>query len=392
MTASAPSLFTDEFFQNPYPALAHLRDAAPVHCVESEPRRVWLISRYADVRAAMSDPRLSRDYRWTLPPEQRESAPQPFEMMIITDPPEHTRLRRLVAKVFTPKRMEELRPRVVEIAADLIAALPDEGEVDILSSYASMLPVLVICELLGVSAEDRDRFMVWSNAMVDQTSMEESQAAGMNLAIYFNELIAAKREQPDDALISALIAESDDDRLSHDELIAMSMMLLLAGHETTVGLISSGLLALLTHPTERERIVAHPELMASAVEEFLRWESPIHTGAPFFTKEPVEYSGVTIPAGEEVKLCIGAANRDRAQFPDADELNLDAAGAGHIAFSYGIHFCLGAHLARVEGQEAIRALLVARPDMRLAVEPSALVYRRSTIARVLKALPVKLGA
>jgi hypothetical protein len=391
MTTAEHPLFEGDFFQDPYPAWAELREAAPVHCLERPEGRMWLVSRYADVRAALADPRLSRDSRWTLPPEERATADRGFPMMIIMDPPEHTRLRRLVSKVFTTRRMEDLRPGVKRLIDELLAALPATGEVDLMAAYASPLPVLVICELLGVPPEDHEVFASWSNAMVDQVSAAESEAAGMNLYLYFDELIAVKREKPDAGLISALVADADEDRLSHDELIAMSIMLLIAGHETTVNLISSGLLALLTHPAQRERLYEDPDLVPAAVEEFLRWESPIHTGAPFYTTEAVEYSGVTIPAGEQVKLCLAAANRDPARFEDAEELSVDRSAAGHLAFAHGVHHCLGAQLARVEGQEAIRSMLLARPDVQLAVDPARLVYRQSMVARGLTSLPVRLG-
>ena len=391
MTAIEHPLFEGEFFQDPYPAWAELREAAPVHCLERPEGRMWLVSRYADVRAALADSRLSRDARWTLPPEERAAADRGFQMMIIMDPPEHTRLRRLVSTVFTTRRMEELRPRVRHLIDELLAALPASGEVDIMAAYATPLPVLVICELLGVPPEDQERFAVWSTAIVDEVGAAESEAAGMNLYMYFNDLIAGKRETPDAGLISALIADSDEERLSHEELIAMSMMLLIAGHETTVNLISSGLLALLTHPAQRERLREQPDLLPAAIEEFLRWESPIHTGAPFYTTEAVEYSGVTIPAGEQVKLCLAAANHDRERFADAEELSLDRSASGHLAFAHGLHHCLGAQLARVEGQEAIGAILRARPDMQLAVDPSELVYRKSMVARGLTSLPVRFG-
>ena len=231
-------LFDGAFWRDPYPAYAELRAESPVRRVERADGVVWLLSRYADVRAALADPRLSKDWRYTLPPEQRAGQPgTPIPMMILMDPPEHTRLRKLVSRVFTLRRMEALRPRVREVAAELIAELPSRGPVDLMPGYALLLPVLVICELLGVPAEDRDEFVAWSNAMVDGTDEMESAT---KLHGYLSTLIEAKREHPDDGLISALIADADDDRLSHEELVAMAMMLLIAGHETTVNLSATG--------------------------------------------------------------------------------------------------------------------------------------------------------
>lgn len=395
MTATL-DLFEGAFWSDPYPAYAGLLAEHPVREVRMGDGEVWFLSRYADVRAALADQRLSKDWRYTLPVEQRaEHAAAVLPMMILMDPPEHTRLRKLVSRAFTLRRMEGLRPRVAEIAGELIDDLPADRPVDVMAHYAFMLPVLVICELLGVPAEDRDEFAAWSNAMVDSADRTEGNPheASAKLYGYLSELIARKREHPDDALISALIQEADDgDRLSEPELVAMAMMLLVAGHETTVNLIGNGLLALLTHPDQRARLSERPELIDSAVEEFLRWDSPVHTTPARFSTEDVEYSGVTIPAGSVVVLSLAAANRDDRRIDGPDELRIDRDAAGHVAFGHGLHHCLGAQLARIEGQEAIGALLARRPDLALGVDVDDLVHRRSTLVRGLKHMPVVLGA
>lgn len=389
MTATL-ELFDGAFWRDPYPAYTQLRDDAPVRRIERADGVVWLITRYADVKAALVDPRLSKDWRYTLPPEQRAAQPAtPIPMMILMDPPGHTRLRKLVSRVFTVRRMEALRPRVEQVAAELIDGLPEGATVDIMASYAFMLPVLVICELLGVPPTDRDEFAAWSNAMVDD--QDASMAAATALHGYLSELIEAKRTHPDDALISALIQDAADDRLTHEELVAMAMMLLIAGHETTINLIGNGLLALLTHPDQLDLLRRRPELLPSAVEEFLRWDSPVHSTPARFAAEDVEYAGVTIPAGSVVILSLAAANRDPARFDDPELLRVDRDAAGHAAFGHGLHHCLGAQLARIEGQEAIGTLLRARPDITLAVDPADLVYRQSTLIRGLRTLPVTLG-
>jgi cytochrome P450 len=290
------------------------------------------------------------------------------------------------------RRMEELRPRVAQIATGLLDALPPAGRVDIMAEYAFLLPVFVICELLGVPAEDRDVFAALSNTMVDDSTQDESMAAMGELGRYLTELVERKRQQPDDALISALIEVAEDgDRLSQEELVAMAMLLLIAGHETTVNLIGNGLLALLTHPEQRALLRDRPELLPSAVEEFLRWDSPVHSTPVRFAAEDVEYSGVTIPAGSVVTLSLAAANRDPGRFADAAELRIDRDAAGHVAFGHGLHHCLGAQLARIEGQEALGLLLARRPELSLAVDPLELLYRRSLLIRGLKELPVELG-
>lgn len=392
MTATV-ELFEGAFWRDPHPAYAALRSGDPVCRVQTPDGPVWMLFRHADVRAALADPRLSKDWRFTLPPEARAGqSATPIPMMILMDPPGHTRLRKLVSRAFTVRRMEELRPRVAEFAHRLLDDLPATGRVDLLSAYAQPLPVLVICELLGVPAEDREDFAAWSNVMVDSSTQDESTAASMKLHAYLSTLIDAKRVNPDGALISGLIEVADEgDRLSAEELVAMAMLLLIAGHETTVNLIGNGVLALLTHPAQRGLLRERPELLPSAVEEFLRWDSPVHSAPVRFAAEDVEYSGVRIPAGSVVSLSLAAANRD-TRFPAADELRVERDASGHTAFGHGLHHCLGAQLARIEAQEAVGALLERRPDLALAVDADELAYRRSTLIRGLRELPVELGA
>ncbi|MHA6626228.1 cytochrome P450 family protein [Pseudonocardia sichuanensis] len=392
MTATL-ELFDGAFWRDPYPAYAALRADEPVREVQRPDGTVWLISRYADVRAALADPRLSKDWRYTLPPEQRASMPAtPIPMMILMDPPEHTRLRKLVSRSFTLRRMEELRPRVEEIAGELLDALPPAGRVDLMAEYAFLLPVFVICELLGVPKEDRDEFASWSRTMVDESAQGDAQAASAAMHSYLGNLVEAKRARPDGGLLSALVEVAEDgDRLSQEELVAMGMMLLIAGHETTVNLIGNGVLALLTHPGQRALLQERPDLLPAAVEEFLRWDSPVHSAPVRFAAEDVEYSGVTIPAGAVVTLSLAAANRDAGRFDDAEELRVDRDAGGHVAFGHGLHHCLGAQLARIEGQEAIAALLARRPELELGVDAQELVHRRSTLIRGLTELPVELG-
>jgi cytochrome P450 len=241
-----------------------------------------------------------------------------------------------------------------------------------------------------VPAADRDAFAAWSNAMVDEQTQDASMTAAATMHGYLSELIETKRRQPDDALISALIEDADDDRLSPEELVAMTMMLLIAGHETTVNLIGNGLLALLTHPGQLDLLRRRPELLPAAVEELLRWDSPVHSTPARFAAQDVEYAGVTIPTGSVVILSLAAANRDPARFDDPAALRIDRDDASHAAFGHGLHHCLGAQLARIEGQEAIGALLRARPDITLDADPADLRYRHSNLIRGLRTLPVRL--
>jgi hypothetical protein len=385
-------LFEGEFWTDPYPIYDALREGEPVRRVASPDGPVWMLFRHADVRAALADPRLSKDWRHTLPADQREGQPgAPIPMMILLDPPEHTRLRKLVSRAFTARRMEDLRPRVAEIAERLLDELPAD-RVDLMAQYAFPLPVFVICELLGVPAEDRDRFAAWSNAMVDQSTPEETNTAMTQLYGYLAELVERRRAEPDGALISGLIEVADEgDRLSQDELVAMAMLLLVAGHETTVNLIGNAVLALLTHPDQRALLRERPDLLAGAVEEVLRWDSPVHSTPARFAAEDVEYSGVTIPAGSVVLLSLASANRDDERFDDAERLRIDRDATGHTAFGHGLHHCLGAQLARIEGQEAVGALLRRFPDLALDAPVEELLHRRSTLVRGLRALPVRPG-
>lgn len=387
-------LFTGGFWSDPYPAYAALRDSEPVRKLALPDGEMWLLTRHADVREAFVDPRLSKDWRHTLPEEQRADMPAaPTPMMILMDPPDHTRLRKLVSRSFTVRRMSELQPRVEEIAADLLARMPEDGTVDLMREYAFLVPVQVICELLGVPAEDRDDFSAWSSVLVDDSPADDKNAAMGKLYGYLSELITRKRTEPDDALLSSLIevSDTDGDRLSEEELVAMAVMLLIAGHETTVNLIGNAVLALLTHPDELARLQADPSLITSAVEEFLRFDSPVAQAPIRFTAEEVTYSGVTIPAGEMVMLGLAAANRDADWVERPDELDLGRDTSGGVFFGHGVHFCLGAQLARIEGRVAVGKLVADRPDLTLAVDPSALTHRQSTLVRGLTSMPVTPG-
>ncbi|GAA1690791.1 cytochrome P450 [Fodinicola feengrottensis] len=399
VTEPAAELFSDSYWKNPYPTYDFLRAEQPVHeATLPEGGTAWLVTRYEDVKAAFLDARLSKDYRWTLPEEMRAAAPIANvgggAMMILTDPPDHTRLRKLVVKAFTVRRINGLRPGVEAIAERLLDELSShvvDGRVDLLDHYAVSLPVEVICELLGVPAADRPSFSAWSATMVDENPQSDKHEAGANLGAYLSELIERKRAEPDGALLSALIEVSDSgDRLSPGELVAMAMMLLIAGHETTANLIGNGMLGLLTHPEQRDRLLADPALLPAAVEEFLRWDSPVHNAPIRFAAEDVRIGDAVIPAGAMVILSTGSANRDSDKFADPSRLDPDRDTSGHLSFGHGLHFCLGASLARMEGQVAIGALLRRFPAISLAVPAQDLLHRRSTLVHGLRELPVHL--
>src|SRR2546428_6436627 len=317
--------------------------------------------------------------------------------MLVRDPPDHTRLRSLVNKAFTPRVVEALRPHIQDIVDGLLKNVAGQGSMDLVEDFAYPIPVIVICEMLGVPVEDRERFKEWGLAIArgldtillppDSDVPQRSAAARHALGEYFRALIAERRASPRGDLLSALIAaEEAGDKLSEDELLATCILLLVAGHETTVNLIGNGTLALLRHPHELRRLRESPGLIASAVEELLRYDGPVQRTARI-PSEDVTIGGRTIGKGEMVLPFIGAADRDPAQFPDPDRLDLARTDNRHIAFGWGMHFCLGAPLARVEGQIAIDALVRRLPKLELVTDEPE--YRESLTLRGLKTLQVR---
>jgi cytochrome P450 len=402
-TAPAEQLDND-FYQHPLAYFARMREEGPVTPVLMPyGDRVWMVTRYADVRAALADPRLYKDWAGKLAGPDwvpNEVTSYLSAHLLNADPPDHTRLRKLVTKAFTSRRVAGLRPRVEAITAsllDAVAARFAAGEaVDLIEAFAFPLPVTVICELLGVPARDQDQFREWSHATVT-SEPGAFRGAGAAIFRYFTTLVAAKRTAladgtgPADDMVSALIdARDSGDSLDERELIAMLFLLLIAGHETTTNLIASGTLALLASPGEFARLRADPSLLPGATEELLRYANPLNHATERFTLEPVEIGGVTIPAREWVVLATSSANHDPGRFPGADRLDVGRDAGGHMAFGHGIHYCLGAPLARLEGEVAFGALLSRFPGLSLAADPSSLRWRRSSLIHGLETLPVRL--
>jgi cytochrome P450 len=374
--------------------LRESRPVAPVHLPGHG--RAWMVTRYADVRMALTDPRLARDiHRWPGGGRTRPSEATGInDHMLHCDPPDHTRLRRLVQKPFAARRAA-LRPRAEEIAAGLLDELAarDGDVIDLLDRYARPLPIAVICELLGVPVADREWIRDTVYAYDERTEHERVER---ELAAYFTELIAAKRAEPGDDLVSALVLARDDaggagNTLTGDELLGTVFLLVMAGFDTTVNLIASGTLALLTHPGELARLRADPSLLLAAVEELLRFTSPVNHANDRFTTEDVPIGGVNIPAGEWVFPAISSADRDPAQFPGADRLDLSRDTSGHVAFGHGVHHCLGAPLARMEAEVALGALLARFPGLSLAVPAAELRWRPVSLMNGLESLPVRLA-
>lgn len=392
------TVLSGDFIQDPYQLYDRLRARHPVAPV-TLPRglRVWLVTRFADVRTALADQRLSKDYQRmsTLVRQRLPHGTEPAfasalaAHMLNTDPPDHDRLRKLVNAAFTTRRVRDLRPRVVEIAGRLLDDIGSAEKIDLMASFAFPLPVTVICELLGVPEPDRDAFRHWSNTMLSTQAIEQVRAASEAMTTYLTDLVAAKRANPGEDMLSALVQTHDaGDRLSETELISMAFLLLVAGHETTVNLIGNGTLALLRNPDQLAALRADRSSLPGAVEEFLRYEGPVNLATLRCTSQPVELSGVRIPADEFVMVSLASANRDPERYPDPDRLDVRRDTAGHLAFGHGVHYCLGAPLARLEGEIAFGALLDRYEHIELAIPPERLRWRSSAILRGLEELPL----
>ncbi|APU43867.1 MULTISPECIES: cytochrome P450 family protein [unclassified Streptomyces] len=375
-----------EFVADPFPLYGKLREDGPVRrVVVAGGLDAWLVTRYEEGLAALSDPRLSSDVRDAsdprllaqLPATERESM---MSNMLRSDPPDHTRLRRLVSKAFTARRVAQMRPRIQTLTDRLLDAVTPAGRADLVADLALPLPVAVIGELLGVPVDDQHDFQRWTDRMIARGAEPPDPAvvdeAWRHMRAYVTDLIRDKRAHPGDDLLSGLVTARDEEqRLSEDELIAMVFLLLAAGYITTVNLISGGIAILLAHPRQLDLLRSDPELLGSAVEEFLRYDGPVSPGIARFAREDVEIAGVTVPRGATVLIATAIADRDPARFPESDRLDITRQDNAHLAFGHGVHYCMGAPLARLEGQIAIGTALRRLPGLALAVEPDEIRWR-----------------
>ncbi|MFF4544390.1 cytochrome P450 [Streptomyces sp. NPDC001435] len=382
----------DGLIDHPYDVYARLRDSAPVHRITGpDGTPAWLVTRYEDVRAALGDPRLSLDKAHATAGTYKGFALPPAldANLLNMDPPDHTRIRRLVSRAFTPRRVEHLREPIRRTADRLLDGFGPHGTIDLVAAYAAPLPITVICDLLGIPDEHRLDFRVWTDTLVapDPARPGAGREAVVAMLDHLTRLLADKRAEPADDLLSDLIAVRDEgDRLTEDELMSLAFLILFAGYENTVQLIGNAVLALLRHPEQLAALRKDPAQLPAAVEEFARYEGPALFGIRRFPTEDVTIGGVTVPAGETVWVSLSAANRDPARFPDPDRLDLGRDASGHLALGQGIHYCLGAPLARAETEIAVGALLERFPDLALADED--IRWRPSLRARGLLALPV----
>ena len=393
--------FLPEHRADPYPLYHALRSRAPVYF--SPVLRVWVLTRYADIVRVLQDPLFSSDRSQgplfrrlrlmsRLPPDLGRAISRSLLML---DPPDHSHIRSLVTKAFTPRMVERLRPRIEAIADDLLEAVGRDGEMDLIRDLAYPLPVIVIAEMLGIPSADRARFKRWSDdlaVLLDVTQalagIERAGTTFRELRAYFRPLFEERRRHPREDLVSALVtARVEGQALGEEDLLAVCGLILAAGHETTTNLIGNAVIALLRNPQERKRLQENPVLMRSAVEEFLRYDSPVQLADRLVTAD-CEVGGRRIRKGNLVWLLLGAGNRDPERFPEPDRLDLGRPDNHHLAFGHGIHFCLGAPLARLEAEVALTALLRRSPDFDGPPEPP--VWKRSMVLRGPQALPLRL--
>jgi cytochrome P450 PksS len=380
---------------NLHPFYARLRAEMPVWPTTlPDGQRAWLITRYDDVVAVLKDERFAKDRSRALKPFWY---PRVFEdlarNMLHRDGAEHARLRALVQKAFSPRLVEQMRPRIEGLAEGLLEAARRKDRIDLIRDYAQPIPTTIIAEMLGVPVKDRHQFQRWSRAIISANlsfwGMLKIVPFLWLLMRYVRKLVRMRRAAPRDDLLSALVHAKEGEEQLHDgEVVAMVCLLLIAGHETTVNLIGNGMLALMQHPDQMEKLRSDPSLMRTAVEELLRYDGPLETATDRFPTEDLTVAGVTIPRGEIVFAAIGSANRDERQFAKADTLDITREPNRHLAFGLGTHFCLGAALARLEGQIAIGTLLRRAPRLRLGVAPEGLRWRGGLAIRGLEALPV----
>lgn len=415
-TTRAIDLSGDEFTADPYSTYALLRRDEPVFRLAGPMgSEVWLVTRYDDARAVMGDPRFSKDPAnapaWAKAMAGVGDDEGPMgRNMLNSDPPDHTRQRRLVSAAFTPRRVKQLIPRIQQIADGLAEAMArraaaGEREIDLIKAFAHPLPITVICELLGIPRQDRGDFAVWTRMLLASPATEQGvhsrREGNRRMNNYLSELIGRLRPTVDQSLehdaqpdmLSALLVPEREELLTERELLGMVKLLLVAGHETTVNHIGNGMFALFTHPDQLAMLRTRPELIPSAVEEMLRFEGPIERVPMRFTTEDVVVSGVTIPVGSAVNVVLASANRDQARFVHPDTLDVTRAENQHTAFGYGIHYCVGAPLARVESAIAFGTLLRRFPGIELACSPRDVVWRIGgpNIMRGVEALPVSIS-
>nr|WP_154985611.1 cytochrome P450 [Paenibacillus xylanexedens] len=389
---SSPDFFTASFTQNPYPVYEKLRNEDPVFKVMFPSGEFgWMITRYEDAVQILKDSRFSKDIvkRYGADGQSIFSS-----NMLFSDPPDHRRLRGLVQKAFTPKLVADMRSHIQSIADVLLDELPSQETMNLIDDFAFPLPIIVISEILGVPAEDRDKFRMWSNTVIEASTGQNAelfQQHEREFTEYLTAWFAKVRKEPGQDLISQLvIAEESGEQLTEKELLGVVSLLIIAGHETTVNLIGNGILALLEHPEQRDLLIREPGLIHQAIEEMLRYNGPVEFSTSRWASEDIEFRGQQIAKGELVIVALDSANRDEEQFKDPDVFDITREKSAHLAFGKGIHLCLGAPLARLEGEIAVSTLINRFPNMKLQIDVDTLEWRPGMIVRGVKEIPVLL--
>jgi cytochrome P450 len=393
----------DDFMQRPYEILERFRKAGRVHhVIFPHGADVWLVTRYDDVRQLLSDPKVSKDGRrmnemfarhtGTYVEDEKPDVGFDDELsyhMLNSDPPYHTRLRGLVSKAFTLRRMESFRPRIAQLVEQMLDALEGRDEADLVGEYAQPLPIVIICDVLGIPFEDREMFQRWAVQLVGAGQPAEVvEAASRHVYEYGKQVIEIKRKHPADDMMSALAQETDKDRLTDIELTAMIFLFTVAGHITSQHTLSNGVLALLEHPEELEKLRADTSLIPAAIDELMRYDGPVGVATFRFTGEEVTVGDVTVPANEILALSMLSAHRDETRFPDPNRLDVTRRPNGVLAFGHGPHFCIGQPLAKIQTEIALRRLLERYPHLRLTADPATLKWESSALLRGVISLPV----
>ncbi|NMO97846.1 cytochrome P450 family protein [Paenibacillus lemnae] len=390
--AAKNTLFSKPFTENPYPAYTSLRESEPVVKLRfPDGQNGWLVTRYEDGLTVLKNPVFIKDMKKVY---GSDTGSVFTSNMLFSDPPDHKRLRGLVQKSFTPHKIAGMRSRIQAIADELLDQTSGREEMNLIDDYAFPLPIIVISEMLGVPLEDRDKFRIWSNSIIGASNQESDASVGQHMQEfiqYLKEWFANVREHPGDDMISQLVqSEEQGDRLSEQELYGVVTLMIIAGHETTVNLIGNGLLALLSHRDQLSLLMENPSLIHNTIEEMLRYNGPVEFSTSRWASEDIELNGQTIHKGELVVVALNSANRDESQFKDPDLFDITREKSPHLAFGQGIHHCLGAPLARLEGEIAILSLLQRYPNLKLRGEWSELKWRPGMIVRGVEEVPLSI--
>ncbi|MGG3805366.1 cytochrome P450 family protein [Metabacillus fastidiosus] len=388
------NLFTKEFTKDPYRTYAELRDTDPIYkTLFPDGQYGWMITKYEDAVEVLKDLRFIKDFSKLIGGKMEYESIFTHNMLF-SDPPDHKRLRGLVQQAFTPRMVTGMRERIQEITDELLSKVSNNNKMNLIDDFAFPLPIIVICEILGVPTEDRDKFRLWTTSLIEGSNGEHAEDIAIHMqefTEYLGERFAKVRLNPGEDLISQLIvAEDEGEKLTEKELYGVVSLLIIAGHETTVNLIGNTILSLLEHPKQLKLLQDNPELIRTAIEESLRYNGPVEFSTSRWANESFEFKGKSINKGDLVIIALNSANHDPNQFKDPEVFDITREKSPHLAFGKGIHLCLGAPLARLEGEIAIHSLLERFPNIKLAIDRKELEWRPGMIVRGVKEIPLSL--